>query len=627
MDGLDGEIFVVDNNSSDGSVEMVKERFGDQVTLIANKDNPGFAKANNQAMRQAQGRYILLLNPDTLVSEDAFSSCLAYMDDHPTAGGLGIYMQDGHGAFLPESKRALPTPWVSFYKIFGLSRLFPRSRKFGQYHLTYLDKEETHEIEILSGAYMWMRKEALDKVGLLDETYFMYGEDIDLSWRLIEGGYQNVYFSESEILHYKGESTKKGSLNYVRVFYQAMIIFAKRHFAGNGGAGFIVAIRTGVYIRAILAVMQRFVKRFGFPILETGLVYGILYGIKRYWEHYVKYIEGGEYPAEFVQQYLPVYALIFVGLLALSGAYRKPFRLRPLLTAPFWGFITIATGTYMFPFIENFSRAIVGLGAVFTSLLALGTRGLINWRENGQFFFTESARKRVLLVGTAAEVDEATSIIRSELDYPVELLGAASEETPEKIPHLGDRTVIRGLIELFKIDEVIFVSRESSIKSILTEMKALAGSQVDMKILPKDDSVLIGPQTIITPQIGRSLTDRLRDPVVRRQKRSFDVVGSAMMILAFPLSFWAYRSPGSAISALFRVLIGRKSLVGYAGNPSSTLPSIKSGYLSLLDRNRRLEDVIPIEELDALYAREYRWETDLEICWKAWRRLGFKQED
>ncbi|MDP5171331.1 MAG: glycosyltransferase, partial [Bacteroidia bacterium] len=622
-EGISAEVFVVDNASTDGSVEMLTERFGDRIKLMANVDNPGFAKANNQAMRVAQGRYFLLLNPDTLVAEDSFRACITYMDAHPQAGGLGVYMHDGHGSFLPESKRALPTPWVSFYKIFGLANLFPKSKRFGQYHLSYLDKQDSHEIEILSGAYMWMRKETLDKVGLLDETYFMYGEDIDLSWRIIQGGYRNVYFAGTKILHYKGESTKKGSLNYVKVFYQAMIIFAKRHFGGRNRASFIFAIRVAVYLRAFLAIMQRFVKRFGFPMLEGSMIYGILYGVQAYWAHYVKYVVGGEYPAVFMQLYMPVYAAIFVGFLALTGAYKRPFRLRPLLMAPVWGFIAIATATYMFPFIQNFSRAIVGLGAVFTSLLGLGLRGVINWRENGHFFFTERSRKRVLLVGTDAEVDDMISLIRSELDYPVDVVGAATAGNPRKTNRLGDPADLSSLIRLFDVEEVIFANRQSSAGSVLAQMQALDGMAVEMKILPPEDAVLIGPQTIITPQVGRGMSEALRRPEQQRQKRTFDLVTSAFLLGSFPLLFWAYEAPTRAFAALISVLRGNNTLVGYSENPPADAPTIPPGYLALPDRLQgdKTSGISP-EALNRSYAQDYRWELDLEIVWRAWRRIG-----
>ena len=178
---VDTEIIVVDNNSVDRSLEMVKEKFP-EVHLIANKVNTGFSKANNQGINIAKGEYILLLNPDTVIEEDTLLKCVNFMDEHPDAGGLGVKMLDGKGEFLPESKRGLPTPWVAFSKVFGLAALFSKSKLFGRYHLGYLDKDEIHEVDILSGAFMLMRKTTLDKVGLLDEEYFMYGEDIDLSY-------------------------------------------------------------------------------------------------------------------------------------------------------------------------------------------------------------------------------------------------------------------------------------------------------------------------------------------------------------------------------------------------------------------------------------------------------------
>ncbi|NQU84806.1 MAG: glycosyltransferase family 2 protein, partial [Mariniphaga sp.] len=234
---IPAEIFVVDNNSVDGSCNLVKEKFPD-VILIENKENFGFSYANNQAIKISEGEFVLLLNPDTVVEENTFEEVLAFMEKTPDAGGLGVKMIDGKGNFLPESKRGLPSPWVAFYKIFGISKLFPKSKKFGKYHLSYLDENKTSEVDVLAGAFMLLRKTALDKTGLLDESFFMYGEDIDLSYRLTQAGYKNYYFPDTTIIHYKGESTKKSSVNYVRVFYNATIIFANKHFSGGKAKAF-----------------------------------------------------------------------------------------------------------------------------------------------------------------------------------------------------------------------------------------------------------------------------------------------------------------------------------------------------------------------------------------------------
>ncbi len=224
----DAQILVVDNKSDDGSVEYLRDKFP-QAEIIANDYNAGFGKANNIALAKATGRYVLFLNPDTVVAERTISECVEYMDAHPEVGAVGVRMQYGNGRFALESRRSLPTPSVSFWHMIGLGKLFPKSRLFARYHCTYLDKESECAIEVVSGAYMFVRKEVLDKVGGFDEDFFMYGEDIDLSYRILQAGYQNRYLP-LPIVHYKGESTVKTSYRYAKVFYDAMLIFFNKHF-------------------------------------------------------------------------------------------------------------------------------------------------------------------------------------------------------------------------------------------------------------------------------------------------------------------------------------------------------------------------------------------------------------
>ena len=254
------EVFIVDNASSDGSRRWLSDLQAQSAVLagqtplhiILNDGNPGFAKANNQAIRPSSGEYVLLLNPDTVLPEDALEKSISFMDAHPRCGGLGVHMCDAEGHFLKESKRGFPTPAVAFFKLSGLAALFPKSKVFARYYLGHLDEFETDEVEILAGAYMMLRREALDAVGLLDERFFMYGEDIDLSWRLIEGGWRNAYLAEVRILHYKGESTKKGNLNYLRIFYKAMLQFARKHYHGHFLWLYTLLIYGGIIVRSSL---------------------------------------------------------------------------------------------------------------------------------------------------------------------------------------------------------------------------------------------------------------------------------------------------------------------------------------------------------------------------------------
>lgn len=259
------EIIVVDNNSGDDSIAYAKSKFP-QVKFIENKDNTGFAKANNQAIMQAHGIYTLILNPDTIVTREAITDAIDYLDNHPNCGAVGTRMIDGNGTFLPESKRSFPTPWVSFCKIFGLQSLFPKSRIFGKYALQYLDAGSTHTVEILAGAYIMARTSVLKRINGFDEAFFMYGEDIDLSYRITQAGYYNVYLP-TPIIHYKGESTHKDDFRYVKVFYQAMIIFFKKHYP-HFSVPFYLFIQAGIGVRASAAILRRVFSKV-FPTTHT----------------------------------------------------------------------------------------------------------------------------------------------------------------------------------------------------------------------------------------------------------------------------------------------------------------------------------------------------------------------
>ena len=258
MQGLTGEIVVVDNLSGDDSIAFSRERHPG-VTFIENQENVGFARANNQAIMQARGEFTLILNPDTIITPQCLGDGIAWMRSHPKCGAIGARMMDANGVFLPESKRAFPTPWVSFCKIFGLSKLFPRSRWFAKYHLRYLSDTEPQSIDILSGADMLCRTSVLQQLGGFDEDFFMYGEDIDLSYRIVKAGYEN-WFLPTPMVHYKGESTHKDSMRYVRIFYDAMLIFYRKHFPRFRVILYPV-IKLGVMVRASLSMAKRLIKR------------------------------------------------------------------------------------------------------------------------------------------------------------------------------------------------------------------------------------------------------------------------------------------------------------------------------------------------------------------------------
>ena len=256
---IDTEVFVVDNCSTDGSLAYLSRRFPQtdypNLHFIENTHNVGFGRANNQAAAQATGRYVLFLNPDTVLTDTTLTDCLAFADQHPELGALGVRMLKSNGQFAYESRRGLPTPWTAFCKMCGLCQLFPKSRLFGRYYMRYLDATRPNAIEITSGAFMMAPRAALDRSGLFDEDFFMYGEDIDLSYRLIKNGFTN-YYIPTPILHYKGESTQKSSYRYVHVFYRAMLIFFNKHYR-HYGFWLSLPIQAAIYFRAIIAMLQQ----------------------------------------------------------------------------------------------------------------------------------------------------------------------------------------------------------------------------------------------------------------------------------------------------------------------------------------------------------------------------------
>ncbi|SFW35908.1 Glycosyltransferase, GT2 family [Prevotellaceae bacterium HUN156] len=250
LQGIDGEIYVVDNLSTDATVETLQPRHPD-VHFIANQENVGFARANNQAIRCMDSEYVLLLNPDTVVYENTLHGVLDFMDSHPEAGGAGVRMLTREGYAAPESRRALPTPWVAMLKMLGATQ---------RYYMSHLSWDEPGQIEVISGAFFMLRRKALDQIGLLDEDYFMYGEDIDLSFRLLKGGWQNWYLP-FDIIHYKGESTQKSTFRYVHTFYQAMLIFFRKHY-GHLSIFFSLPIQLAIYTRALMALIPMMTQRF-----------------------------------------------------------------------------------------------------------------------------------------------------------------------------------------------------------------------------------------------------------------------------------------------------------------------------------------------------------------------------
>jgi len=610
----------VDNNSIDGSVEMVKEKFPN-VVLIENKDNAGFSKANNQAIKLAQGKHVLLLNPDTVVEEDTFLKIIDFMNKHPEAGGLGVKMIDGKGVFLPESKRGLPTPAVAFYKIFGLSKLFPKSKKFGKYHLSYLNKDEVHEVEILSGAFMWMRKEAIDKVGMLDEAFFMYGEDIDLSYRIILGGFKNYYFPETRIIHYKGESTKKSSVNYVFVFYNAMIIFARKHFSQKNAKLFSFLIHLAIYFRASIALMNRMIKKIFLPIFDLSFLIGGLYGITYLYQNYTEKI----IPSHILKFGLSIYAIIWLFSQIFSGTYDKPIKIfKPIKGA------VIGTGIILVIYAllskdYQFSRLIILFGGAWVLFYYVFSRIILHFTFK-DFKIGGRKNKKIAIVGDEEEVNRVKDILLQTTAKMHTVFYVSHTQNKLNADYVGTFNQLDQVIEIKKIDEIIFCAKNISAEQIISQMLILDDKDIEFKISQPESSFIIGSNSIDSQgDLYVMDINQVNKPANIRNKRWVDFLLSLLILVFSPILMWFFKNKKQLFSNLLMILVGKLSFVGYAQirhESNLKLPKIKKGVLSTLDQLKNQSvDATVISRLNLIYAKNQSVLTDLKIIFSHFLQL------
>jgi GT2 family glycosyltransferase len=615
MQGVDGDVWVVDNNSVDDSVAMVRERFP-EVQLIANTVNTGFAVANNQAIRVSEGEYVLLLNPDTVVEEDTFTKCIAFMDAHPDAGALGVRLIDGSGAYLPESKRGFPTPWVAFCKTIGAGKLFPKSALFNRYYLGHLDPQQTHEIDVLVGAFMCMRRSALERVGLLDEAFFMYGEDIDLSYRIVQGGFKNYYLPTTSIIHYKGESTKKGSLNYVRTFYQAMIIFAEKHFQGSQKGLYIAMLKVAIWFRAGVTLARNFVERFALPIADFGLIYLGLTVLKNFWANY--YYKDPDYFEPMIQWFnFPLYAAVWVATMWLSGAYDLPVSLRRT-------FRGLAVGTLLLAAIYGFldqdyrsSRALLLLGAGWALAGTALLRSVLHYFQTGSLAIGREQVRNLAIVGGNAESQRVKSLLQLAGVHR-NIIGTVAPAGARTETDLNDMTRLDEVVQIYRINELIFCSKDLSAQEILNAMSRL-GPNLSYKIMPEESMSIIGSSSKNEP--GELYTIDIRYnlalPGSRRNKRVFDLL-ICLFLPVLLLKSVFFRSPSANFTSLLRawlpVLFAQRSWVGYAGMDTRDLPKIKPGVFTPLDAlSVPITDQQTIRRLNTLYAKDWSVWRDWEV--------------
>lgn len=622
MEGIDGEIIVVDNASVDGTPQLVRQHFPD-VVLIANPDNRGFARANNQGINIAGGKYILLLNPDTVVSGDTLSTCVQFMDSHPDCGASGVRMIDGSGSYLPESKRGLPTLSASFMKMSGLYRLFPRSASWNKYYLGQIGEYETAPVDVLCGAFMFIRKEALDKAGLLDEDFFMYGEDIDLSYRITQAGYSIYYLPETSIIHYKGESTRKSSLNYILTFYQAMLIFTQKHPEFRGQK---MLIRIAIYVHGLWQFFRQNAQRW-WPLMMDALLIGLsFWGVSKGWALY--YFQTADYfQPTFYYINLPLYILALVTAMFLNGAYDKPYSRRASWYGLFSGLILILVIYAILPTTLRSSRMVILMGSVLYAILMAMTRsGLKPWNDQQNQTDHLYDRRAIIIAGTE-EAGRIKELINRSRDH-IEIVGTVAPDPQNvEIPSgfLGHVGQLEDIIRIYEVREIIFSAQDVPF-SLFTGSMTRMGSSLRYMLAASTTMNIVGSMSKDTEGESYAIQVHfnLSTSQARRTKRLFDILSACILLCSYPVLIFIVSAPLDFLKHIFQVLMGRQTWVSYhpADPLVRSLPKLPPGILHPAYPTDEADVARRLRHIHYVYARDYHWTTDMSILLAQLKKAG-----
>ncbi len=616
---VETEIIVVDNHSTDESLPYLVPKFP-QVKFIRNSANSGFGKACNRGLAEAKGDYILFLNPDTIVAEDSFLKCIHFFKTHPDCGALGVKMIDGSGAFLKESKRAFPSPLTSLFKLFGLSQVFPGSPLFSRYHLGHLDKEQNHEVDVLAGAYLMVRRDVLQEVGSFDEAFFMYGEDVDLSYRIQKAGYKNYYLADTTIIHFKGESTKRGSLNHVRMFYYAMSVFVKKHYGGVKAGFFIFSIQLAIWVRALIAALTKAVSYTGIPAIDAIFILLSFWLAKEAWAGFVR--TEIVYPDKLLLFSFPAFTLIYLTAAYYTGLYDRYYKMAKLARSTLVATVTLLALYALLPESLRFSRAIVVLG-VFTAFLLIALQRYLLVKAGLLLQPPDASGKPHILIAAAKEEYRGVEHFLQKKGFGERIIGRVgiSGSSENVITHIDN---LHTVAKTLQAKELIFCAGTLSYKRII-ELTARRKSGLKYRFHAFGSCSIVGSDT--STASGEFLSAETEFAIAqsanRRLKRLIDLSAAVFFLLTFPLQLFFVNRPWQFFLNCIEVLAGKSTWVGYS-KPSSSLPRLRDSILA--PNGKKQSSKAPAMEnrqlLDYWYARNYEPLQDVKTIFRHYQDLG-----
>lgn len=609
--GINAEIIVIDNNSSDNSVEFLKPLFP-SVKFIALSENIGFGRANNIGIEQAKGEFLLILNPDTIIEEKNLRVMLDFMRSHPETGIAGCKVLNPDGSFQLACRRGYPTPWASFCKLFGLQKVFPKSRLFAKYNQTFLSIDETYNIDAVIGAYMFCRADAIRAVGGFDTDFFMYGEDLDLCWRVSRIGWKITYVHATSIIHFKGESTKRSSINELKHFYSAMEIFAKKHFGRS--RIFFSFLKAGIYARSALAYLNKHQRAVGLILFDIASInFSLILATKLRFGEFFNFP-----PYAYPTVFIAVTLALMTSMTAVGEYFEHKHTIRKSVFGLMISFFILSSLTYFFKEFA-FSRGILLMTIGFTILLSSGARSLLSLFDK---LAGKEADKRVAILGineNSKSLIEQMNISASRNLILAGVIGNNAAEVAEfNSPYLGSKDYLARIIDENNIREVIITDKSFAIEDLKKTAAEISRTGVRFHIASEYDEVIalriIGDITGEQTALPKYNLHIWRNAFL---KRAFDITISLFLLtIGIPLVYLLFREPVKILSKIYQVLKGRFSFVGIYPTTLDK-PKWKPGLIGLahIGNPDRLS-AKAIDNLNEYYMRNYSFSLDIDIILK-----------